>query len=169
MSLMFKTWLSTLLISVTLAYAMPNAYATAITTQPTPSAERTGITGWLHRTLRARAHVSQDPSTLVHAGRISMRDIDRWAQAQHLQNTWRGNPKKFPTGGFSYRAGPYSIHGHGANPAAKQRYPGSHSATGPTASISNEHTDKVFRTDGSWGRFEADPNAAHIPLDDSLY
>lgn len=168
---MLKTLLSTLFIGVVISLAMPSVQATSVSVEPVRTADiqHAGFKGWLHHTLRTRTYVSQDPSTLVHGGRISMRDIERWAQAQHLQNTWRNNPRKFPTGGFSYRAGPYTIHGHGANPAAQQRYPGSHSATGATASISNERADTVFRTDGTWGRFGANPNAAHIPLDDSPY
>lgn len=171
---LFTSLRTYLILALTALYLVPAAHAAQDTTvgaeQASPQAQQhQTVRGWLKQRFSRQPHVVQDPSTLVHDGRISMRDIDRWAQAQHLKNTWRSNSNKFPAGGFSYRVGAYSIHGHGANPAAKLRYPNSNSANGPTASITNERTDKVFRTDGTWGRFANDPNGAHIPLDDSPY
>jgi RHS repeat-associated protein len=109
-----------------------------------------------------------DPSELVHNGRLNKSDIDEWAGQGGVPNTWGHDPVKFPSGGFKYEDGGYGIHGHGANPAAASKFPGSNAATGPTASI-KDAAGQNFRTDGTWGSFKSDPNGAHIPLDGSSY
>ncbi|MWP61177.1 hypothetical protein [Gilliamella sp. Pas-s25] len=42
--------------------------------------------------------------------------------------------------------------------------PTANSSNDPTASIKNTTMDKNYRTDGTWGEFKRDKNAAHIPL-----
>ncbi len=110
-----------------------------------------------------------DPSELVNNGRINKSDIDVWASQGGIPNTWGHDPAKFPSGGFKYDGGSYTVHGHGANPSAAAKFPNSNAAHGPTASMKNTSTGEVFRTDGSWGTFKSDPNGAHIPLDGSSY
>jgi len=110
-----------------------------------------------------------DPSELVNNGRINKSDIDAWASQGGIPNTWGHDPVKFPSGGFKYDAGSYTVHGHGANPSAAAKFPNSNAANGPTASMKNTSTGDVFRTDGTWGTFKSDPNGAHIPLDGSSY
>lgn len=95
--------------------------------------------------------------------------IDAWANQGGIPNTWGNDPIKFPSGGFKYEAGSYTVHGHGANPSAAAKFPNSNAANGPTASMKNTSTGDVFRTDGTWGTFKSDPNGAHIPLDGSPY
>ncbi|QNQ18542.1 hypothetical protein HF650_01540 [Kosakonia sp. SMBL-WEM22] len=79
------------------------------------------------------------------------------------------DPLKFPSGGFKYDAGNYTVHGHGANPSAAAKFPNSNAANGSTASMKNTSTREVFRTDGTWGPFKSDANGAHILLDGSPY
>lgn len=45
------------------------------------------------------------------------------------------DPLKFPSGGFKYDAGNYTVHGHGANPSAAAKFPNSNAANGSTASM----------------------------------
>ncbi|MFP1862948.1 RHS repeat-associated core domain-containing protein, partial [Lonsdalea quercina] len=110
-----------------------------------------------------------DPSELVNNGRVNHADIEAWANQNGVPNTWGNDPVKFPSGGFKYDSGAYSVHGHGANPAAAAKFPTSNAAQGPTASIRSISTKEVFRTDGTWGTFKSDPNGAHIPLDGSPF
>ncbi|AFI92026.1 Rhs-like core protein [Pectobacterium parmentieri] len=110
-----------------------------------------------------------DPSELVNNGRVNHADIEAWANQNRVPTTWGNDPVKFPSGGFKYDSGTYSVHGHGANPAAAAKFPTSNAAQGPTTSIRNISTKEVFRTDGTWGTFKSDPNGAHIPLDGSPF
>jgi len=115
-----------------------------------------------------------NPAELVNNGRIDYQDIAVWAAQgapRGLPNLWRANPIDFPTGGFKYVSGPYSIHGHGINPKVVASYPGNNSAVGPTARISemNAKPPMSYRTNGTWGTFKSDKNGAHIPIDNSPF
>ncbi|MGK9170471.1 RHS domain-containing protein [Inquilinus limosus] len=125
-----------------------------------------------------------DPSQMVRNGRMNYADVQAWsAQGQPqpggLPNMWQPNPQQFPTGGFRYQEGPYRMWGHGINPNAVQNYPGSNAATGPTVSIRGPGGNYLAGpppggtlppgAGGRWGPFASDPNAAHIPLDNSPF
>jgi hypothetical protein len=70
---------------------------------------------------------------------------------------------------FRYIGGGYVIHGHGISSNAISKFPTGNSAQGPITSIRNTTTKNWFRTDGTWGKYRKDPNAAHIPLIGSIY
>ncbi|PIT13890.1 hypothetical protein BGI33_08970 [Snodgrassella alvi] len=110
-----------------------------------------------------------DPSELVRNGRVNKADIDAWATQGGIPNTWHADPNRFPKGGFKYEGEGYKVHGHGMNPVAQSKWPTSNSANGPTARITNTTNKQSYRTDGTWGKFDSDRNAAHIPLDGSGY
>lgn len=76
-----------------------------------------------------------DPSELVKNGRVNKADIDAWASQGGIPNTCGNDPIKFPSGGFKYEAGSYTVHGHGANPSAAAKFPNSNVANGPTVSM----------------------------------
>ena len=123
---------------------------------------------WRNRQTGRFQRLPNDPSELVHNGRIDYRDVQTWANAHGLPNNWTPS-SNFPAGGFRYNVpGGGSTHGHGINPTAVANFPGSNSATGPTASMRNS-AGQNFRTDGTWGTFGSDPNGAHIPMDNSPY
>jgi len=105
------------------------------------------------------------PAELVNNGKIDYRDVTVWARQGGLQNNWRANPVKFPTGGFRYTSGSNHIHGHGANPASPI---GSNAANGPTVRIT-VNNKLSYRTDGTWGSYKSDINAAHISLINSPF
>ncbi|MGH8410591.1 MAG: RHS repeat-associated core domain-containing protein, partial [Pseudomonas sp.] len=107
------------------------------------------------------------PSELVRNGKVDYGDLSAWANQNRLPNNWTPNTNKFPSGGFKYESPPYSAHGHGANPTAVSNWPTSNAALGPTVSIKGPAGN--FRTDGTWGTFGSNPNAAHIPLINSPF
>ena len=109
----------------------------------------------------------KSPDKLLKNGKVDHKDIQAWAKKQNLQNQWKSDPQKFPNGGFKYNDGTYSVHGHGANPAAQVKFPTSNAAQGPTVRITGPKGS--LRTDGTWGPFKSDPNGAHIPLKNSPY
>ena len=109
----------------------------------------------------------KSPDKLLKNGKVDHKDIQAWAKKQNLQNQWKSDPQKFPKGGFKYNDGTYSVHGHGANPAAQVKFPTSNAAQGPTVRITGPKGS--LRTDGTWGPFKSDPNGAHIPLKNSPY
>jgi hypothetical protein len=126
--------------------------------------------------IRSRAIARLLPSSLLKNGKIDFNDISDWALNKSLANEW--NPSSnFPSGGFKHKwtdgVYDYSVHGHGINPNAVANHPGSNSATGPTASIYRTPVGggptEVLTTNGTWGTFASDPNAAHIPLTGSPY
>lgn len=107
------------------------------------------------------------PSELMRNGKVDYGDLSAWASQNRLPNNWTPNTTKFPSGGFKYESPPYSVHGHGANPTAVSNWPTSNAALGPTVSIKGPAGN--FRTDGTWGTFGSNPNAAHIPLINSPF
>lgn len=109
-----------------------------------------------------------NPGDMLRNGKVDHGDVSAWANQNRLPNNWGPDPVKFPAGGFKYESAPYSVHGHGANPAAVSRFPTSNAAQGPTVRI-NGPGGASLRTDGTWGTFRSDPNAAHIPLINSPY
>ncbi|WP_262910565.1 RHS repeat-associated core domain-containing protein [Tenacibaculum maritimum] len=109
-----------------------------------------------------------DPGQMVHNGQINHGDIKQWANENGISDTW-GASSTFPSGGFKYENNNHKVHGHGINPNAVRRFPGSNSATGPTASIKNKATNQNTRSDGTSGSFGSDPDGAHIPLTGSPY
>lgn len=124
-----------------------------------------------------------DPSQLVQNGRMNYADLQAWAaQGQPrpggLPNNWQPSPQ-FPSGGFRYQEGPIRTWGHGVNPNAVTNFPGSNAATGPTVSIRGPAGNYLAGpppggtlptgAGGRWGSFNSDPNAAHIPLDNSPF
>ncbi|MGC7559048.1 hypothetical protein ACPEEL_08435 [Pasteurella sp. PK-2025] len=107
------------------------------------------------------------PDQLLKNTKIDYNELQDWARVNGLPNSWHPNPQKFPTGGFKYQTGQYSVHGHGANPVSQIQYPGSNVAIGPTVSIKGPEGN--LRTDGTWGTFSSDPNGAHLPLTNSPF
>ena len=127
------------------------------------------VNQWIDRGTGKISERPKNPADLVYEGRVSLYDIDAWARQGALPNKWMPNSEKFPKGGFKYSSGHYTVHGHGINPVAVEKFPNSNAAKGPTATITDSTNAQTFRTDGTWGSFRSNPEGAHIPLDDSPY
>ena len=110
-----------------------------------------------------------NPADLMNNGRLNKADVDEWGRQGGMPNVWGSDPNRFPSGGFKYENGDYRVHGHGIDPQAASRHPGSNSASGPTAGVRDKNNNQVLREDGTWGPFGQNPNGAHIPLDNSGY
>lgn len=115
----------------------------------------------------------------VKSGVIDFNDIDAFAKDRGVPNVFNPDPSRFPEGGFKYEYSDgkynYTIHGHGTDPEAAIKFPGSNAANGPTASVSRKPISggkqENLMTDGTWKkrRSHADFNNSHIPMKNSPY
>lgn len=116
------------------------------------------------------------PGRFLENGRVNYSRVQEWATRNGLENQWRPS-SRFPEGGFRYNSSDgrynYTMHGHGRDPNAVVRYPGSNSASGPTTTITRQPVGggprEYLRTDGTWGPRRGAEDLTHIPLDDSPF
>lgn len=113
------------------------------------------------------------------SGSIDYADVQAFATDKGLQNVFNPDPTRFPEGGFKYTYSDgrynYSFHGHGTDPNAVVNFPGSHSASSPTVSITrkpiNGGRQENLMVDGTWSRRRSNQSFddSHIPLKNSPY